>query len=406
MTPHAPWSRRTEFVATASFWILLTALLLLRRAVGPAPFTPGAVIGTVAEFAAWVVLTPAVFALARRFPLDGKEHVVRRVLLLLAVGLAVAATVEVTRTVFLKGLVDAGLMDGMPRLRLGGAARPGRADPTAFGAVRRLQFVDEFVIYVGVLAAGFARGFALRALDRETESARLAAASAQLAAEAAALETERTRLEGQLTEARLSALRMQLNPHFLFNALNTVSAFIERDPRRAQTMVAHLAGLLRQVLDGDDRPEVPLADELALLRDYIAIQEARFGDDLSVHEQVAPDVLDALVPALVLQPLVENAFEHGVSPHAGTPARIEIGARRERVDDGSYRLVLTVSDNGPGPDNPDATHGTGVGLANTRGRLHGLYGDAASLALTAGSDGGCVVTVTMPLRHYAPPVHA
>ena len=397
MSPPVPWSRGAELVATTAFWVLLTVLLLVRRALGPMGFvslTPTGVVGTVAEYAVWIVLTPVVFALARRFPLD-REHGTGRIVGLLAVGLAMAAAVEVGRMALLMGLVDIGVLDALPELR---GRRPPGFSPSPLDALLRLQFIDEFVIYAGVLAAGFARGYALRAFDRETESARLGA-------EAAELEAERSQLQGQLVEARLSALRMQLNPHFLFNALNTVSAFIERDPERAQTMVAQLAGLLRRVLDGDGRPEVPLADELALLRDYLAIQQARFGDGLAVEEAIDPDVLGALVPALVLQPLAENAVEHGVSRLVGRTGQIRVGARTEAHADGSERLVLTVSDNGPGPDVATDRPVSGVGLANTRDRLSALYGDAAALTLRAGADGGAVATVVLPLRHTTPPAH-
>ena len=387
MSPPAPWSRRTEFAATTAFWLLLTTLLLVRRTLGPMGFvalTPAGVVGTVAEYAVWIAVTPLVFALVRRLPLE-RGHLGQRIVLHLAIGLAVAAAIEMCRTALLGGLVDAGMLE-IPRGRFGGGGRGGPRGP--LDAVLQLRFIDEFVIYAGVLAAGVARSSAVRALDRESEAVRL--------------EAERARLDEQLTEARLAALRMQLNPHFLFNALNTVSAFIERDPERAQTMVAQLAALLRRVLDGDARPEVPLADEMALLRDYLAIQQARFGDALTVSEHIDADVLGALVPALVLQPLAENAVEHGVSRLVGEPGRVEIGARRE--PDG--RLVLTVTDNGPGPAAAGTVHGTGVGLANTRDRLEALYGASASLALGDAPEGGAVATVTLPFHTAAPLVDA
>ena len=396
---HAPWSARAEFAATTAFWVLLTGLLLVRRAMGPLGFvalSPSGVVGTVAEYAVWIALTPVVFALARRFPLE-RGQVWRRLAALLAVGFALAAAIELGRAALLHGLEDLGVLDQLPR-GPGGRGPSGPEGADVFFAVRHLFFVDEFVIYVGVLATGFARDYAVQSVDRETEAVRLEA-------ERAGLEADRAELTRQLVEARLSALRMQLNPHFLFNALNTVSAFIERDPERAQTMVAQLAGLLRRVLDGDGRPEVPLADELALLRDYLAIQQARFGDGLAVEEAVDPDVLGAFVPALVLQPLAENAVEHGVSRLVGSTGQIRVGARTQVGVDGADRLVLTVSDNGPGPDAPTDRPVSGVGLANTRDRLSALYGDGAALTLDSGPDGGAVATVVLPLRHAALPAH-
>ncbi|MDT7858393.1 histidine kinase [Rubrivirga sp. S365] len=392
---HAPWSARAEFAATTAFWVLLTGLLLVRRAMSPFGFvalTPSGVVGTVAEYAVWIALTPVVFALARRSPLE-RGHVWRRLVGLVAVGLALAAAVEAGRQALLGGLVDVGVLDQLPG-RLGGRPRRGPGAPGPLGAVRRLLFVDEFVIYAGVLAAGFARDYAVRAVDRETEAARLAA-------ERAGLEADRADLTRQLADARLSALRMQLNPHFLFNALNAVSAYVERDPERAQTMLAQLAALLRRVLDGDARPEVPLADELALLRDYLAIQQARFGDTLAIEEDVDPAALGVPVPPLVLQPLVENAVEHGVSRLVGAQGRIVVTAQREEAAGGGTQLRLAIADNGPGPDG--LVRGTGVGLANTRDRLHALYGDAAALRLERGPDGGAVAVVEIPVRPPSAP---
>ena len=394
----APWSARAEFAATTAFWTLLTVLLLVRRAMSPfglVALSPAGAVGVVAEYAVWVALTPAVFALARRFPLGGGRAGLR-LAGFVAGGLALAAAVEVARTALLFGLVDLGVLDRVPggAGRWAGRFRPPGAAPPPFLAVRRLLFVDEFVIYAGVLAAGFARAYALRAVERETEAARLEA-------QAAGLEADRADLTRQLADARLRALRMQLNPHFLFNALNAVSAYVERDPERAQTMLAQLGGLLRRVLDGDARAEVPLADELTLLRDYLAIQQARFGDTLSVEEDVEPAALDVPVPPLVLQPLVENAVEHGVSRLVGVRGRIAVSARREGTAGGA-RLVLSVADNGPGPSADRPAPGSGVGLANTRARLRTLYGDAAALRLEEGPDGGAVAVVEIPVPARPP----
>lgn len=377
-----PWSRRTEVAVTAAFWLLLTMLLLIRRALLPSGFvalTSAAVVGTVLEYAFWIALTPAVFWLVRTFPLQ-RGAVVQRLIVHIGIGLVVAALVELTRTALLLGLVDVGWIESLPRRAFSGGGRRTR-EITAWMSVSRFQFLDEFVIYTGVLAAGVARMSFLRALDRESEAGRL--------------EAERARLETQLADARLQALRMQLNPHFLFNALNAVSAFIERDPERAQTMIAQLAGLMRRVLDGDARLEIPLADERALLRDYFAIQQARFGDALTVDLDFAPDTLDAHLPPLLLQPLAENAVEHGVSKLVDVAGRVTVTAVREQSE-GRDRLVLTVSDNGPGVEQHAST--VGVGLANTRNRLAALYGDAASFALESSESGGTRATVTLPFR--------
>ena len=220
------------------------------------------------------------------------------------------------------------------------------------------------------LAAGFARDALIRLRAREADAAHL---------------------EAQLADARLSALRMQLNPHFLFNTLHAVSALVERDPAGVRTMIARLSALLRRVLDGGDRHEVPLRDELALVRDYLAIQRVRLGDRLDVVETLADDTLDALVPTLVLQPLVENAVQHGIAVSEG-PGRLGLVARRE-----GGRLVLEVQDSGPGPSHARPETG-GVGLRNTRERLAALYGADATFALERGAEGGAVARVALPFH--------
>jgi hypothetical protein len=124
------------------------------------------------------------------------------------------------------------------------------------------------------------------------------------------------RMERSFSQAHLNALRMQLDPHFLFNALNTISSQVERNPRLARTMIEHLGDLLRLSLDARDRQEIPLAEELAFLDHYVAIQKIRFAENLRIEIQVTPEVRDALVPCLIVQPLVENAIRHGISRRA------------------------------------------------------------------------------------------
>ncbi|HYX42287.1 MAG TPA: histidine kinase, partial [Pyrinomonadaceae bacterium] len=176
-------------------------------------------------------------------------------------------------------------------------------------------------------------------------------------------------LEAQLSRAQLQALKMQLHPHFLFNTLNTISALIHRDPRAADQMVARLGDLLRLTLDNHGVEEVPLKEELEFLEKYLEIEQTRFHDRLSVHLEIDPASLDALLPNLLLQPLVENAIRHGISARPGA-GQIEICARRE-----NGTLQLAVRDNGTGlPADWETCGQLGVGLANTRARLAQLYG--------------------------------
>jgi two-component system, LytTR family, sensor kinase len=195
-------------------------------------------------------------------------------------------------------------------------------------------------------------------------------------------------LEGRLTEARLEALRLQLHPHFLFNTLNAISAFVGADPERARRMIARLGELLRRTLSSGAAAELPLSRELDLLAPYLEIQRIRFGDRLSIQLDVPDGAGDALIPALMLQPLVENAVEHGVKRTLDA-ARVRLSAERS-----GDRLRIEIADNGPGPSGG----GEGVGLANTRARLAGLYGDAHRFELRALEIGGTVVTIELPFR--------
>jgi LytS/YehU family sensor histidine kinase len=199
------------------------------------------------------------------------------------------------------------------------------------------------------------------------------------------------RLERLTTEARLESLRLQLDPHFLFNTLNTVSAQTETQPRLARQMLGHLGDLLRASLDSRDRPEIPLAEELAQLEHYLAIQRIRFGDRLRIDVDAGADVAGAQVPALILQPLVENAIRHGIAPRA-TGGRVGVSARRV-----GEQLELCVADDGVGMRHANQS-GKGMGLENCRLRLAGLYGEAGSLAIRTAADGGAIVELRIPWR--------
>jgi two-component system, LytTR family, sensor kinase len=205
-------------------------------------------------------------------------------------------------------------------------------------------------------------------------------------------------LEASLAQARLEALRMQLNPHFLFNTLNATSVLALKGEReKVAGMLTRLSDLLRTVLEGSAQV-VPLAEEIDLLARYLEIERVRFEDRLTVRVEIDPDVLDAEVPVLVLQPLAENAIRHGVSRRPG-PGRVEVRGRAE-----GGRLVIEVRDSGPGfvgPPDLEAQAG-GVGLANTRARLAQLYGDAATLELSEAAEGGGLVRLVLPLRGEEP----
>lgn len=206
-------------------------------------------------------------------------------------------------------------------------------------------------------------------------------------------------LEGQLSRAHLDALRMQLNPHFLFNTLNTIAALIHERPDDADRTLTRLGELLRQSLDRSDAQEVPLSQELTFLERYLDIERARFGDRLAVEIDAPAETREAMVPTLLLQPIVENAIRHGIEPR-DQAGRIALRAVREQT-----RLVLTVTDNGPGlaTDKPEAPR-EGIGLSNTRARLQHLYGECQSLELMNQREGGLQVRVTLPYRTARDPL--
>jgi signal transduction histidine kinase len=217
-----------------------------------------------------------------------------------------------------------------------------------------------------------------------------------------AAELRLERLEKNFSEARLNTLRNQLDPHFLFNALNTISSQLERDPKLARGMIEHLGDLLRLSLESKDRQEVPLAEEMAFLEHYLAIQKIRFGDHLRIETQIAPEVKYASVPCLLVQPLVENAIRHGISRRA-SGGTVIVSAQRD-----GNRLAIRVLDDGIGlPPGWTLENPGGLGLSVTRQRVAGLYPDgAACFAVNRRVSGGTEVAISLPLRWKGKGAHA
>jgi two-component system, LytTR family, sensor kinase len=206
-------------------------------------------------------------------------------------------------------------------------------------------------------------------------------------------EKRAVQLEAQLVQAQLQALKMQLHPHFLFNTLNSISALLHQEPELADRMIARLGDFLRLTLDNSGDQEVTLQKELEFLKCYLEIERVRFQDRLTVSYDVAPETLDAMVPNLVWQPIVENAIRHAIAPRAGR-GNIQIWAQRTGAT-----LQLQVKDDGPGlppSQNSNQLSGQGVGLANTRERLRQLYGDNHRFELRNGADRGLVVALEIP----------
>ena len=308
----------------------------------------------------WALLTPAIFRFADRVPLTGAAWKRRLPIHLVAGSAFVFAHAALVGT----GRAWLQAAYGMD---------------TVWAEWIRHQFLRTFdwelTYYAAAVGVRHALVYHRAARDREVRAAEL---------------------ETRLVEAQLQALRMQLNPHFLFNTLHAVSTLVERDPQGVRRMIARLSTLLRYTLERSAVQEVPLHQELAFLRDYLEIQQIRFQGRIEVVESIEYGLHDALVPNLILQPLVENAVKHGVSKTEGT-GRIEIAARRA-----GECLYLSVTDNGPGLTGaPPTDLDGGVGLANTRGRLEGLYGDAQALTFETADGGGLVVHIALPYHTAA-----
>lgn len=334
----------------------------------------------------WALLTPAIFRLASHV---NPEHSAGLwgVVCVAAIGLVVATTMAGGASIIDRALLP-------PPGGMGPA--PARGLPTLRGIRREVgrRYLQEAVTFGVVLVAGLMLDIARRARARERVAAQLQAEQAELRTRAARLQAQGAELQAQLAEARLAVLRTRLNPHFLFNTLNAVSALVATDPRGVRDMIALLSELLRYALSDANAREIPLRDELALLRVYLEILEIRYQGQLRTVVSAEGEAQDALVPNLILQPLVENAVKHAID-RAGGHGTIEVRARRAGDD-----LVLTVRDTGPGDDAASPHGAGGIGLRLTRDRLSEHYGDEHRLELepvpNGGSKAGTIARVTLP----------
>jgi len=304
--------------------------------------------------ALWALATPLILTLARRLFISGPRRWVNLVLHLIACG--VISVLQLTVFTELFRLLHA----------------TSRIGPFHEHLVSVINiFFSAGVMYYWFAVLAF---HALTNLDRVRQT-----------------ELSAARIAAQLNNARLEAIRAKLNPHFLFNALHTVGSLVRLNrPEAAQETLSELSSLLRQSLDGSGQPLVPLAEELELAKKYLAIEQRRFADRLRVTYDIESGTQRALVPVLLLQPLLENAVRHGVSksPNAGT---IEIRARR-RGD----KLELEVHDDGPGLPDGFSSKRLGIGLGSTRARLKQLYLSASKLTLVNRPERGVIATVSLP----------
>jgi signal transduction histidine kinase len=357
-------SRRAWALGVVAVWLVLSLVSASQRYAdsiqtsAPASF-PVILFWSLVIWSYWALLAPLIFRLAERMPL-GRERLIRATLahfaLSLLFGLSHIALFALLGTLF-------------------GQSRPGVTItfPGEFGRGVRVFLYVELILYWAILGAAAARDSYRKYRERETRA---------------------RELETQLGLARLEALRMQIRPHFLFNALNTVAMLVRNNEnKQAVEMVAGLGELLRSSLDDSAGQEVPLAAELGFVRRYLAIEEFRFPDRLRIEVDVPDELLEAEVPNLILQPLVENAIRHGVA-RSSSSGLVRITARRA-----NGWLELSVEDDGPGlPAGWRPEAGGGIGLRNVRSRVEQLYGDRQEFLLQNVEPQGAAARLRIPYR--------
>lgn len=360
--PPAASSATTRYwIPISAFWVLITLasglqeLLILRGEFWAAFRFAGSL------WLPWAVLTPFIIWFTVANTLDRarwRRRMVRHFILCLVIAIPL-------------GLISH--WAGPPPSRRNAPPQPeAKATQATVGEIILRRGIFQFPIYWGIVAIAHAFIFSQRARERE-----------QLA----------LHLETRLAKSRLQALQMQLNPHFLFNTLNSIASLVHENPKAADEMITSLSEFLRLTLKTSDRSEVPLREEMDFLDHYLAIEQIRFGARLHVEKRIEPALFGAQVPVLILQPLVENAIKHGIEKKLG-PGVVTISASST-----DQTLLLQVHDNGRGLQTATGAPLTeGVGLSNIRARLRELAGDAASLQIHSPAEGGFLAEIRLPWR--------
>jgi hypothetical protein len=353
------WSWRLYLLMAAVWFLLGIAFRVSSWAEGSTTPWTTEVIWRGTNALLWLVFTPPIFFLTRAFPVPG-DHRNRNVTIhsLAALGFSIAHLL-----IFLP--LNHWLIPDFPN------HYPSLA---AIFANQTLYRTVTGVITYGVVFFVFASDAHYRRARRE--------------------ERRSEELRRQLAEAQLRALRMQIQPHFLFNTLHSISSLIHEAPSEALTMVSRLGDFLRAALDRGAVQTIRLEDELKFSELYLDIERVRFGDRLRVTVEVSPDVLGAEAPTLILQPLVENAIRHGVAPAMGLVDLAIVATRR----DGDLEIRLRNAERNPKPARARPAPAEGLGLSNTRARLRQAYGDRASLEVETAGPGAFQVTVRLPMQ--------
>lgn len=408
LTPlHRIWRGAVPLFLQALFWFALTiAFAMLLRLAGVESWATSMRFSAL-NWMPWAVMAPIVFWFSRRFPLERGRlwsslpaHVV---------GCAVCVFAMLWGTAYVAYVTRPARLDERPfpvethtteaAAASASTARPAPSRRRDF-EYRRGEHADRFGHHERRVPFGRPRPFSWPFLGTTLLRANFDAAMyliVAIAAHALSLyrrTQERDRqaiaLTAGLNRAKLDALRLQLQPHFLFNTLNAIATLVHRDAAAADELIGDLSELLRLSLQTVEH-EVPLARELDLLDCYLAIEQTRLGERLRVVRNIDPAALNALVPTFVLQPVVENAIRHGIEPRLA-PGTVTVSARRE-----GDRLRLTVADDGIGLKPPvDGATRRGIGISNTEARLRALHGEEAALVFLAPPEGGVTVEITLP----------
>ncbi|MBA4135950.1 MAG: hypothetical protein C0518_01385 [Opitutus sp.] len=332
----------------------------------------------------WCLLTPVVFDLRRRIPVSGWW---------LPLGILIHVAFAWCFTAWIFGarawLLGPFITDGPMLLWM-------FSSDYIIDNMNARQLIDA-ALYVGLLGAGYT-------LDLGEEKKQSDLRERELRVQLTAKELQEEQLRSELVQAEMKALKQQLHPHFLFNALNAVSGLVrQRETERAVTALSQVSALLRALIGSTGRPEVTLEDEMSYCETYLSIEKMRFDHRLNYSFDVSPDALVAEVPALLLQPMVENAIKHGIACRRN-PGEVRISAR---VENEVLRLEV-VNDPAEMPKGRSAPESHGVGLETTRKRLERAFGKAYTLACNVNTPRGTVVTMSLPFRvaEAAVPVRA
>jgi two-component system, LytTR family, sensor kinase len=358
--------KTVHWLIVAALWNLVAIISIIRDSIygyiKTATFSwSGTALLNFSHYWTWAILTPIVYRICSAFPITA-GHRARNAVLLLAAGLIVS-----TMHSFGAYILEFSIRD------LAGVL----GDQTVWQVVASIDrltipgIFNSFITYVIIVALIHGYKFYKNLQDQKVLTAKL---------------------ETSLAEMKLQTLKAQLHPHFLFNALNTVSALIRKDPRRADNVVTSLSELLRYSLTQTSAQKVDLEAEINFVKKYLEIQQVRFEDKLTTSFHVDESALKIGIPPLLLQPLVENAVKHGIEPsHLGGQISIKIAK-----NDG--RLEIEVKDTGVGLSSGSSYTRTGIGLTNTRERLVNTYGDRFSFDITNNSPSGVCVSIVLPLQ--------